>query len=603
MDQPFYIISNASKDVFPDNTLTEFKNVFPKTLSFPENERWEVGLEAIGVSSMFRNVSLPKKDFPSIYVVHDKERTPNYKENLHFAETIDWHKEMFFDLTKQPNLPGATFHLPDKYYSKAEVYSLCSLINFKLNAYCLFRYDGERLTISYQDEENFNYIGTWVLLHETFLRTFRFKRYKVMDCKVRPNSIPPGVVANSNQVRLVQIGSNLYFERKVIYNGETYYGFYLSKDTKIPGHGPLISEKFNIEKSSRIPDVIKVQCDIIEPQILNSSYSQDLLVLSADIHYTNRYFYHEIEKISYIPLLFNDISQIKIQLVDQKNKLLELVEGHASIVKLRFRRNFNMTGNFYCRLTSKPNEVYKNNKINNFAVQLPSTKFLDDGWKVSLNSINIPNNFTTFLPSKNKKLYSIVYKKGMDPAIPYYFKTNIKYSPSRLVSELNLFFLENDIGTVTLDQLNRLTFLLNDENSSFAIGLDLCRVLGYETGHLLDDFMITRPLTPQKKLIIFDSPIDCDYFRPNYFIIYSNIVQPSIIGSQYSPILKIVPVLDGNEPYKLLDFKVREFYNIPNSEVNEIKIELRTHDGELVNFVESEHVVMNLQFSNDTKNV
>ena len=90
-----------------------------------------------------------------------------------------------------------------------------------------------------------------------------------------------------------------------------------------------------------------------------------------------------------------------------------------------------------------------------------------------------------------------------------------------------------------------------------------------------------------------------NYFRPNYFIIYSNIVQPSIIGNQYSPILKIVPVLDSKEPFKLYDFKQREFYHIANTEITEIKMELRTHDGEYVNFLTDQNVVMNLQFSNE----
>lgn len=601
MDQPFYFLSNACKDVFPDNTLSEFKNIFPKTLSFLENDKWEVGLEAIGLTSMFRNIYIPKPGIPSIYVCHEERKKPSFRENLEEDEILDWHHSMFFNLDKKNGM-GTWFEMIDKFYTQADLYSMCNLINVRFKAFCLFRYDGEKLTITYQDEYNLNYIGTWVFLHETFAKTFHFKDYEIKSLKVRPDVSDD---ANSNVVKLVEIGSNLYIQRLVNYNGEKYYGYFITKDPSTIYHTPLVSEKFNINQNQQLPEVIKVQCDIIEPQILNNSYSQDLIVLNADIHYTNRYFFHEIEKVSFIPLLFNDISQIKISLVDENNRLLDLLSGHATIVKLKFKQNKNMSGNFYCRVTSKPNDIYPDNKINNFSIQLPSAKYFEDNWKVSLNSINLPNSFTTFLPNRNKALLSLAYATPDQPSIKFHFKTNIRYTPAKIASELNAFFIENNIGKATIDNLGRLVFLLNRKGCNFALGMDVAHVLGYQTGQILPTdktYMYIRPFPNEPKVVTFESPIDCNYFRPNYFIVYSNIVQPSIIGNQLSPILKIVPIIDNNEPYKLIDFKVREFYNIPNSEITEIKMELRTHDGELVNFLEDGHVVMNLQFTNSTKN-
>lgn len=601
MDQPFYILSNACQDIFPNNTLSEFKNVFPKTLSFSENDKWEVGLEAIGLSSMFRNIYLPKPNIPSIYVCHEQMKKPSFRENTEEDGVFDWHKSMMFNFDKRNGM-GTWFEMADKFYTQADIYSLCTLINVRTKAFCLFRYDGEKITITYHDEYNLNYIGTWVFLHETFVKTFHFNHYEIKDLNVRPDESGN---ANSKIVKLIEIGSNLYIQRIVNYNGEKYYGYFITKDNTITYHSPLVSEKFNINQNQQLPEVIKIQCDIIEPQILNNSYSQDLIVLNADIHYTNRYFFHEIEKISYIPILFNDISQIKITLVDEHNKLLDLVSGHATIVKLKFKQNKNMSGNFYCRVTSKPNDIYPENKINNFSVQLPSAKYVDDDWKVSLNSINLPNTFTTFLPNRSQALLSLTYATPDQPSIKFYFKSNKSYTPAKIASELNAFFMENNIGRTTIDKLGRLVFYLNRKGCNFALGMDVAHVLGYQTGQILPadpTYMYIRPFSNEPKVITFESPIDCNYFRPNYFIIYSNIVQPSIIGNQMSPILKVVPVIDNNEPYKLIDFKVREFYNIPNSEITEIKMELRTHDGELVNFLEDGHVVMNLQFTNSTKN-
>jgi len=610
MDQPFYIISNASKDIFPENTLTEFRNIFPKTLSFPENDKWEVGLEAIGISSMFRNVNLPKPGIPSIIAGHDslidndgRITYPTYKENTVDDETLDWHKELYFNLNKAQF--GTWFEIPDKYYTKADLYSLCTLINVRVNSMCLFYYDGEKISIRYHDPYNLNFPGTWVFLHKSFADSFHFTSTKIKKIRFRGNNKDKNrAIINSRRINLVEIGSRLYIERPVIHNGEEYLGYLITKDETIPYHGPLVSELFDIELSQHMPELIKVQCDIIEPQILNNSYSQDLMVLNPDIHYTNKYFFHEISRISYIPLLFNDIRQIKIRLVDENNDLLNLIEGQATIVKLRFKKNKNMVHNFYCRVTSKANEIYPENKINNFTVQLPSTKILDDNWKVSLNSITLPNSYSTFLPSRKKEHRAFICKSPTKPAISFNFRTDIKYTPSKIVSELNIFFIENNIGTVTLDYLGRITLNLKEDKLHFAIGLDCCKVLGFDSGQIISqdpNYMIIRPYPTSPNKIVFESPINCDYFRPNYFIIYANIVQPSIIGNQYSPILKVVPVLDTKEPFKLIDFKVREFYSIPNTELNEIKIELRTHDGELVNFLENDHLVLNLQFTNDIK--
>lgn len=169
MDQPFYIISNASKDIFPNNTLAEFKNVFPKTLSFKEHDKWEVGLEAVGLTSMFRNVFLPKPGVPSVYVGHQLDSS--YKEMTIIDETQDWHKELYFNLDKTRGF-GTWFELKDKYYTLGDIFSMCTVMNVRMKEFCLFDFDGKKLSVKYHDEYNKNAYGTWVLLHETFIKSF-----------------------------------------------------------------------------------------------------------------------------------------------------------------------------------------------------------------------------------------------------------------------------------------------------------------------------------------------------------------------------------------------------------------------------------------------
>jgi hypothetical protein len=595
MDQPFYIISNASSDVFPNNSLTEFKNVFPRTLSFPEEEKWEVGIETIGISSMFRNVYTPNPGVPVIIASHDKATLRQLRQSPVVDPREDWHYSINVDLAKTGPANSMFTELVDKFYTKADVYSMCRLYNVKLRPYCSLNYDGTRITISYNDHYKLKSKGTWVFLHETFAKSFKFISHHIKNLSMM--KVIEG--NNSNTVSLVEIGSNLHLERKVNYNGEIYLGYLLHEDKSRALYGSLVSEPIDLYHHAMLPEIIKVQCDIIEPQIINNAFSQDLLILSTDIQYTNNYYFHDIERVSYFPLLYNDINQIAIRLVDENDKKLELMKGHATIIKLRFRRNKRMIENFYVRVTSKPNEIYTDNTPYKFRIQLPSTKVLNEDWKVSLNSINIPNKFTTFLKA-NDELRSFVYKTATSPSITHVFKSNVSYTPTTIVAEINTFLSSKDLGDATIDNLGRLVINLK-ETCILAIGLDAVKVLGYQTALVPQgaNFMFIKPLPDTPNTITFESPINVNYFRPNYFIIYSNIVQPSIIGNIFSPILKIVPIVDSQEAFKLHDFKVREFYNIPNTEINEIQMEIRTHDGEFVNFLSDQHVVMNLQFTNE----
>ena len=598
MNQPFYLLSNASADIFPDNTLTEFKNVFPRTLHFQEKDKWEVGIESIGLSSMFRNVEVPNAGVPVCFANHTETKMNLFRQSPVIDATLDLYFPYNFNLKK-----GVTMYteMIDKFYTKADVYSMCRLFNAKLKPYCQFDFDGEVMKISFLDHYKQNYPGSWVFFHETFMHSFKFKRYEVKQLSM----LKTDPTKNSNTVSLVEIGNNLHIERKVIVDDEVYFGYLLTRDATRPYHGPLVSEKIDLYHHDMLPEIIKVQCDIIEPQIINNTFSQDLLVLSTDVQYTNNYYFHEIERVSYVPLLINDISQIKITLVDQNDKKLQLLKGHATIIKLKFKRNKMAIDNFYVRVTSKPSFIYPNNTTSVFSIQLPSTKVLDDNYKVSLNSINIPNKFTTFI-CKDERLRSFVYKTGTAPSIPLIFSQNVCYTPNSIVAEINAFLSTHNKGEAKIDHLGRLVINTKEE-CVLAIGFDVANVLGYQTGLISpksvaydNKYMFIKSFSENPpNVIVFESPINVNYYRPNYFVVYSNIVQPSIIGNMFSPILKIVPIVDAKEAYKLHDFKIREFYNIPNSDVNEIKMEIRTHDGELVNFVSDQHIVMNLQFTNE----
>ena len=102
--------------------------------------------------------------------------------------------------------------------------------------------------------------------------------------------------------------------------------------------------------------------------------------------------------------------------------------------------------------------------------------------------------------------------------------------------------------------------------------------------------------TEDHYILEFKTDMDLDILRPDYVIAYSNIVSSSIIGGAYSKILRIIPIYKTEEDYVIKEFRHKEFIELQNTEIVEIEIELRSHDGSLVNFATKKDVILNLEF-------
>ena len=102
-------------------------------------------------------------------------------------------------------------------------------------------------------------------------------------------------------------------------------------------------------------------------------------------------------------------------------------------------------------------------------------------------------------------------------------------------------------------------------------------------------------------ILQFNLPINLDALQPNYMIAYTNFIESSIIGGIYSRILRVIPVSSKETGYVISDFKHKEFIALQNTEISEIEIVLRAHDGEYVYFGTNENLILNLEFSTSTE--
>lgn len=80
-------------------------------------------------------------------------------------------------------------------------------------------------------------------------------------------------------------------------------------------------------------------------------------------------------------------------------------------------------------------------------------------------------------------------------------------------------------------------------------------------------------------------------------MVYANIIDHCIVGAQYIKLLRIVPInkFTGNN-YDLHEFPQAEYHGLEYTYFDSIKIEIRDHSGELVNFIDKK-LSLNFHFS------
>ena len=173
-----------------------------------------------------------------------------------------------------------------------------------------------------------------------------------------------------------------------------------------------------------------------------------------------------------------------------------------------------------------------------------------------------------------------------------------------LIDEINKFLKQIGIGSAVLTENDHIKMIFNAKGI-LVISNYVLRLLGY-TGNIDNSAMGTRIMIDTTNssiqtfgnnfILEFKSSIDIDLLAPNYMIAYSNIVSSTIIGGSFNKILRIIPIFKSDDDYVIKEFHHKEYIELQNTEITEIEIELRAHDGTLVNFGSKKDVILNLEF-------
>ena len=589
------LISNGSPITYPKNTLTDFTNHLPNRIEINNNEdNVHVSLEAIGFSLNFRNVLLPRNNLPSIIATDfgnqlEYECVGNYTDDVntlgHMKNCINKYQ---FGGHYSESLGGTLteyLFLDDKLYNE---YNLLDTLK-RLNKYTMakFEYKDKKISISRKTTKDL-----WILVHPTFLKSFDIpvKNLQRSDAwLVRMNKLAGPIWENFKDI----------FERDIIYKGELYHGYYLNKNTP-----SLMGEEVDFEKVYT-PEIIKVCSSVISAQVLNSTFSKDLLCFCPDFDkLKKKYYFKEFEQPPKVKLENNNLTDFDISLRDENNEKLQLLPGISTVLTLKFNKMLKNNKSFNVRLTSAKNLNYPDNTQTVFKVKLPNILQFNPkhNWKVALTSISYPNQFNTF-PSNNSKRYCHFEPapNSTSESKEVLFHDGV-YTEEQLYEEFNK-FIEHPSEKLKPD-LKKFTLT---KQGTYSISSALLNILGLKERNNYDpttsntfNFSISGSrFGNQPKNFSFDKLTNLDYYQPDYILSYCSIVQQTIVGGEYNNILRMVPIAkDNNDKYIIQEFKNKNFLPLLNSEISEIVVNLRDHSGTLLSFVNEDDVILNLEFSN-----
>ena len=591
-----YLISNGCTKLFPKNKLTKFKNILPQQFNVEVDEKIKVSVEAIGFSALFGNILTPQKGLPSIIVIDDvtecsvanadgcnliEKNTPVTIKQLASCYTaVKWYLDEYCDANM--------YFIKDQFYTEADIKNLCEKITNENKV--LFTYINNVLSIKAKPEHDKEQV--YIFLHPTFVQTFQIPNLTTLTEKGYELSKRGGDITLDAAFR------KMAFNDPLIYKHQLYNGYRIVHELEMK---PIVGKNCSNLKR-KLPKIIRLQSSIIRSQVLNDTYSKDMVVFCTEFKDGDNYYFQEFVQPETLELLNTNLHQIDLSLRDEKGEKLQLITGVPTIVKLKFEKMNQNIKNFNIRLTSATNSFYPNNVKSNFRVKLPKTFNLGNQWKVALTSITHPNSYKMFIGMENdlKKSFFFIKENSDEPVNLVTFQ-NKNYSIHQIIEVLNS---KQPMGGEAF--ILAVSYLLNkkikiypEKNCQMAIGNNLLDILGFDGIKNTDKDYTMISLTGGVPYV-FGREVNLNALKPHLMIVYCSIVKPIIFGDDYLNVLRVLTVPENEEKTGaiLQEFQNKHFLELSNTELTEIEINFRTQDGELIEFHGDSDVILNLEFSN-----
>lgn len=237
---------------------------------------------------------------------------------------------------------------------------------------------------------------------------------------------------------------------------------------------------------------------------------------------------------------------------------------------------------FYLTLPSDSSlNFYSDNKISQFFTRLPQPLQLIGEWEVGLAEIIYPHMWNNISDDTNEFMYDIgngILKKGKI-ACGYY------ESPTEIVKALTLQNFQEKI-TINFNKHTKRVKINLKKNAKLVLPEGLAEKLGFLPGEVNNANEISSSARVVESPFIVDPNSDF-----HLFYLYSDIVEPQVIGDIQAPLLRIITVRghDGDMIHELYDRP--HYVPILRKNFQTIEIVIRTHTGNLVSFARGKLIV------------
>ncbi len=660
MDSKFfaYIVSNGSKEYYPENTLSKFSVKFPFSLNIPidRNEKWGICINSIGLSSKFEsNYSKYKYEPLIIQMINTNDQllcdvqsetplhqmicqTKNfvkdamlsnqfnkcYVNNLKFTCDLEYIKK-FLIYWASENLYHGFYNEQKNTFTKSiqqfnyyfnnlgnqedlEILidnlkeSDLKLTKLKENKYKIegvyfeFRQDGAYFDLKQKNE----LISEKIL----FLRQDLIARCDItQETDFVNESEDINTLSARNPLFQNLINARELNNTYLRIGSHNYKLLVINKEYK----AIIIEFKKFMDGFLTIPNMIKIQCENIRSQVFNNTHSNDIEIIKPNFDLKGSHYFQEFKKPLFVPLLNSDLSNLTFTLTNEYDEQLRLSTGLPTILSVTFKK---MTSDYKSfNITVTPTFNIQGNTISQFRTVLPQTFNFNEKWSVGLKSITIPNHFK-LLPSDDNDI--VIFKLTDDmkiiPNEKYKIQIpNIRANPGDFIEYLNSKILPADAFNFIKSDTNEISIKAR-KNISIFISKNLAQVLGLisltveellESGkkYFWKAMYKANTTTPLNKTL------NLSIFRPAFLMVYLDFVELTLVSSKYTNIVKIVPVKFDSESdeCQTTAFETIEYRKIAKSLLSEFKTEIRDPAGNLVQF-DNDMLSLHLYFTNNQYN-
>lgn len=237
---------------------------------------------------------------------------------------------------------------------------------------------------------------------------------------------------------------------------------------------------------------------------------------------------------------------------------------------------------FYLTLLSNSSSAYfTNNTTANFLTKLPRTIKLEGEWVVGLVEFQYPCSMYNVqehenivyikkkVPVPTKEKYKIVDVKTHIPATSYdsidHFLKAFNENPQ----------LKNKVKFRCDPVTKMVAVTTNDEITSITTSAILSLQLGY------------KPRSNLKEITIGIHPANLYLGLPSQIFVYTDIIQPQVVGDVITSLLRIIP-LDPTKfiygAYKMHVFSPAHYVPVLRREFDTLEIDIRTTTGSKIPF-------------------